>query len=102
MADGAETELAIGKSFDLYADGKVINQQKIADKTSEFEVEIIFYNAKEEGAEIIFEQAYSGNISIVAESLESVKGQANVLQWKVNVPAKGRVVLTYKLRLSRN
>ncbi len=102
LADGAETELAVGKSFDLYAEGKVINQQKIAEKTSEFDVKIIFYNAKEDAAEIIFEQAYSGNISIVAESLESTKEQANVLQWKVNVPAKGKVVLTYKLRLSRN
>ena len=102
LAEGAKAELAVGKSFDLYAEGQVVNQQKIAEKTSELEVSVTFHNAKKEAVNVIFEQAYSGNAAVVSESLKSSEEQAKVLKWNVEIPASGKMVLTYKLRLSRN
>ena len=102
LAEGAKAELAVGKSFDLYAEGQVVNQQKIAEKTSELEVSVTFHNAKKEAVNVIFEQAYSGNAVVVSESLKSSEEQAKVLKWNVEIPASGKTVLTYKLRLSRN
>lgn len=102
IAEGEKFELAVGKSFDLYASGKITEVKKLSDKSFEAEVEVKFSNAKKNEATIEFEQNFQGSIEVVKESLKSSKDKAKTLKWDISVPAKGNAVLTYTVRVVRN
>ena len=102
IADGEKFELSVGKSFDLFASGKIKNTKKISDKSFEADVEITFNNAKSSNAVIEFEQNFQGSVEIIKENFASIKDKAKTLTWKVEVPSKGEAVLNYTVRVVRN
>lgn len=100
LAKGEKADLELGKSFDLFAKGKVTDVNRLAQDTYEGGAEITFKNAKPEAVEIVFEQNFNNNWTIVSESLKSEKKNANTASWKVNVPANGETVLNFKVRIT--
>lgn len=100
LAKGEKTELLLGKSFDVSAKGKIANVTKLAKDSWEGDFEVSFKNAKSESATVNFEQNFGGNWTIVSESLKSDKKNASTALWKVEVPANGEKVLTFKARIT--
>ncbi len=100
-AVGEQMKLTTGKSFDIFAKGKVANVKSIAKDLTEADVEITLNNAKNEVVTVVFEQNFGGGWEIVSESIKGVKKSAHAMEWKVEVPAKGKTVLTYKVRLMK-
>ena len=102
LSVGEKAELNIGESFDLSADGKVTEFSKISEKISEASYQITFRNGGEKDESILFSQNIDGETKLISESLTSTLDNAGQLQWKVEVPAKSDVSLTYKLRTTRD
>lgn len=98
---GETAELDLGQAFDIYAKGKVVSVQKISDKTSEVEVEITLQNSKADSVTVSFIQNYNGHWKIIEESEKSQKRNAYSSEWKINLPANEKQILTYKVQLSQ-
>lgn len=101
LADGEKTELNLGQAFDLFATGKITNIKKISDKISEVSVEVIFNNAKNSDEEVKFVQNFNSNWEILLENIKSDKKNAYASEWVIKIPAHGKEVLKYNLRLSK-
>ena len=99
LAVGGDTELKIGKSFDISASGKVVNFTKIAENTVEMEVSVSFMNAKTNKAMVAFEQYINGNWSVLSSNLEGLKQDAQTMRWLIEVPASGSAMLNFKVRI---
>lgn len=102
MAVGESAELNIGRSFDIYANGRIADINRIAEKTTETEYKISFFNAGAEEAEVIWEQRVNGEAKVISESTAGKKTDAGLLQWRIKVPAGGEKKLDYKLRQTRD
>ena len=101
MAVGEDSEINIGKSFDVVASGKIININKIADNTFEAEVNVSFMNAKKHPVNIVFEQKIFDDWNIVSENIKGAKYDANTMKWNVNVQAMGSMMLNFKVRIMK-
>ena len=102
LAVGEKTELNLGQAFDIFASGKTTASTRISDEISETSVEITLNNAKSEAVELVFEQSFGGlNWDMISESLKSEKKNSSTASWTVKLPANGREVLKYKVRLSK-
>ena len=73
---------------------------RLAKDSYEGDFEITFKNAKSESAVVNFEQKFGGSWTIVSESVKSEKKNASTELWKVEVPANGEKVLTFKARIT--
>ena len=102
LAVGEDSEVNIGESYDLYADGAVTAVTKISEKTSELDYKIDFFNASENEEGIVFTQNIAETASLISESQKSDRPQASELKWIVKVPAKGKATLTYKIRTTKD
>lgn len=100
LAVGDDAELKIGQSFDLTAKGKVTGIKTIAENMSEADVEIKFNNSKDKAETVVFEQSFNTSWEILSESAKHEKKNASLAAWKVEIPAKGQAVLTFKVRLT--
>lgn len=101
LAIGENTELNLGRAFDIYAKGKVVSVQKISDKTSEVEVEITMQNSKTEPVTVSFIQNYNGLWKIITESEKSEKKNAYSSEWTIKIPANEKQILKYKVQLTK-
>lgn len=100
LAVGEKSELKLGKSFDLTAEGKVVNIQKVAPNTVEALIEIIFNNASDKNESVSFVQSFGSLWNIVEENIPVQNKTAEKAEWQVSVPARGKTTLSYKVRLS--
>ena len=100
LAKGDKTELLLGKSFDVSAKGRITGVIRLAKDSYEGDFEITLKNAKSESAVVNFEQKFGGSWTIVSESVKSEKKNASTGLWKVEVPANGEKVLTFKARIT--
>ena len=100
LAKGDKTELPLGKSFDVSAKGRITGVTRLAKDSYEGDFEITLKNAKSESAVVNFEQKFGGSWTIVSESVKSEKKNASTGLWKVEVPANGEKVLTFKARIT--
>lgn len=99
LAVGEETEMRIGRSFDVSASGKIVSSQKIADNTAEAEIKITFNNAKQEPVTLIFDQHINYDWTILSENIKGKKYNAHTMRWNVDIPAQGTAELNIKLRI---
>lgn len=100
-AKGEKIDLKIGKAFDIFANGKVKNVVSISKDMSEADVEITLKNVKDENVKVKLEQSFGGNWQIISESIVSEKKTANIAVWKLEIPKDDKIVLTFKVRMSR-
>ena len=101
LAKGEKAELEVGQAFDIFAEGQIKKVQKLADKMFEAEMAIVFSNAKKTAEKVEFVQNFNGSVEVVSENLSSDSKQVNQLQWEVEIPAEGKTVLNYKVRISK-
>lgn len=100
-AAGEQLKLVTGKSFDIFARGKIQNIKNISRDVTEADISVEFNNAKNEAVKVVFEQNFNGSWEALSESVAGVRASASKGQWTVDVPAKGKSTLTLKIRLTK-
>jgi len=106
-ATGEEIRLLMGESFDVSAKRKqtsyssstrVVEGAKLTDYRSSYE--IVVNNGKGEGVQVRIVEPIYGNWKVTRESQPHQKKDAFTAVWVVDVPAKGKTVLTYSVLTS--
>lgn len=98
-AKNETVRLKLGEAFDITADKKQTAYEKIASKVYETAYEIEIRNAKDEAVEIKVVEPMPGDWQILAESHKHDKATARTAVWRVKVPAGGKTVLTWRVRV---
>ncbi|MCC6658492.1 MAG: DUF4139 domain-containing protein [Rhodocyclaceae bacterium] len=91
--------LKLGDAFDLKASRKQTSFRKIADRVYESAFSIELANAKDVAVTVKVAEPVPGDWEMVAESQKHTKGDAHSAVWLVNVPAGGKAVLEYAVRM---
>lgn len=94
--------LKLGDAFDVYADKKQTDFQKISggrNYTYESAYQITLHNAKSEAVTVNVYEPIPGDWQIINESATHSKTAANTALWQLRIPAEGSVALTYRVRV---
>jgi hypothetical protein len=102
-AKNETVRLKLGEAFDITADKKQTDFQKLAPVMRggvyETAYQIEIRNAKNEAVEVKVIEPMPGEWQMVAESQPHEKASAHAAVWRVKVPAEGKTVLTWKARI---
>lgn len=96
--------LKLGDAFDVTADRKQTDFQKLAGTSRtnavfESAYEIVLKNAKPEAVTVTVREPMPGDWSMVSESQPHTKAASGTAEWQVKVPAEGKTMLTYRVRV---
>jgi len=99
----------LGHSFDVTARRKRTSfrnipppaQLKKVARVSESGIRVVFKNAKANAQKIVHRETIPGEWKILSSSLEYKQLSKDTVEWQVNVPATGRAVLEYKVRVTQ-
>ncbi len=96
--------LKLGEAFDITADKKQTDFQKLAgtgryNYVFESAYQIELKNAKREAVTVIVREPMPGDWTVVSESQAHTKAASGVAEWSVRVPAEGKTTLTYRVRV---
>lgn len=96
--------LKLGESFDVTADKKQTDFKLLprpAKGSSMFEsaYEIVLKNAKKEPVTVTVQEPIPSDWKIMKESHHSQKATSNTALWKVEIPAEGKTILTYRVQV---
>ena len=97
---GEDVTLTLGNAFDVTARAKQTDFSKIAKNVYETAYEVEFKNAKSEAVEVTLVESVPGDWRVLQQSVAGKKINASQMQWKVIVPANGKTVFTYKVRVT--
>lgn len=98
-AKNEKLRLKLGEAFDITAERKQTNYRKIADNVSESSWRIELRNAKDEAVTVRVQEPLSGDWEMIRESQKHSKESALTAVWDVAVPADGKTVLEYTVRV---
>lgn len=96
-----EVKLTIGYAFDISAEEKVLNYNRISPQIDEREYEIDLRNHKKENVTIKIEKQLYGDWEVTQSSHEFNKKDANTLTFEVPVKADGKETIKYTVRNGR-
>jgi hypothetical protein len=96
--------LKLGDAFDLTADRKQTDFQKLAgtgryNYVYESAYEIVLKNAKPEAVTVTVREPMPGDWTMVSESQPHTKAASGIAEWKVKVPSEGKTTLTWRARV---
>lgn len=96
--------LKLGDAFDVTADKKQTDFQKLAgtgrsSNIFESAYEIVLKNAKSESVTVVVREPVPGDWTMISESQPHTKATSGIAEWKVTVPADGKIALTYRVRV---
>ncbi len=103
-ARGEKLRLKLGNAFDVSAEKKQTDYQKIAayggrGGVHESAYELIVRNAKREAIVVKVVEPMPGDWQMVAESQPHRKETANTAVWSLKVPAEGEAKLSWRVRV---
>ena len=96
---GGEVELSLGRAFDVTAEARRTDFERLGDRAFEAGQEIQVTNAKSEPLEVEVIGRFPRGTEILEESLPHEQTTAERLTWTVTVPANGTATLTYRARV---
>ncbi len=96
---GEPVRLTLGQAFDVTAISKQVDFERLSDRIVEVEFEIEAKNAKKEPVTVKLVEHVPGQWRMLEESHEHKKDGAFTVSWDLIVPAEGKTVLTYRLRI---
>jgi hypothetical protein len=96
-----KVRLKLGDAFDVTADKKQTDFKKLSGTSKynyvfESAYELVLKNAKSEAVTVTVQEPMPGDWQILSQSQPHTKGTSNTAVWKINVPAQGSTVLTYR------
>ena len=112
VAKGEKMELAIGKMFDVFVDGKVDNIRKVSEEIIKdavtgrcprykivraYDVVVDFHNGGPKAAEIVFKQGLRPNTKIVQENIAGQISEKNSseYEWQISLSGDEDKTLTF-------
>jgi len=98
VAEGEKFTVELGNAFDLAAERKTLAERRISDREREVDVEIELRNRKGTDVTFTVEEPAGGESQLVKTTHEPTRKDANTLEWKLPVKAKGSVVLRFTVR----
>lgn len=102
-AKNETVRLKLGDAFDVYAEKKQTDFQKVSAgrNTSVYEsaYQIDVHNAKSEAVMVKLFEPVPGDWQVITESAAHTKPNANTALWQLRIPAESNVVLTYRVRV---
>lgn len=97
--ENEKIKLALGEAFDVTAKGKQTAYTQFSPKAYEASYEITFQNAKNVPVTVYSYQSLPDGWTITNNSAAYTKENAGRVLWQITVPAKGKTVLTYTVRV---
>ncbi len=94
-------KLTVGYAFDISAEQKAINYERLSDRVEERTFSIELRNHKGTNVTIIVNKKLHGNWEIKNQSHNFDKIDANTLQFKIPVSANGKEIVTFTVRTGR-
>jgi hypothetical protein len=99
-----KVRLKLGEAFDVTADKKQTDFKKLSGTSKynyvfESAYELVLKNAKNEAVTVTVQEPLPGDWKILSESQAHTKGASDTAVWKINVPAQGSTVLTYRAQV---
>ena len=96
--------LRLGKSFDVTAERKQTAFKKLSGSGPwqyqyETAFEVTVKNAKAEPQQVTLQERIPGDWQMLQESVPHEKGNASTAVWRLEVPAEGKTVLSYRVRV---
>lgn len=102
--------LKLGEAFDVNAKRKQTDfqQTRTAQKNAVDTIrkdkittsyEVVFNNAKDEETTVEYLENFFGEWTVTAQSLNSEKLNSTLNRWKVKIPAKGKITLTFTVEM---
>jgi hypothetical protein len=106
-AKNEEIALKLGEAFDITAERKQVSFRRVIDKTdkgdrnagAEIGWRIEIRNAKDEPVTVRVQENLPGDWEILGESQKHSRESARVAAWNVDVPAEGKTILEYRVRV---
>ncbi|MBK6744078.1 MAG: DUF4139 domain-containing protein [Hydrogenophilales bacterium] len=103
-AKGEKLRLKLGEAFDINADKKQTDYQKVANYgrsggVYETAYQLEIRNAKKDAIKVKVIEPMPGDWQMTAESLPHNKESAHTAVWVVPVPAEGKTLLTWRARI---
>jgi len=105
IAENEEFIIKTGDAFDVSMTKTLTNQQAIAKDVKQYTYDVVFNNAKDEAVEVNYSSVVDKGYTwqILKTTQPTIDSQhSGVAQWKVKIPAKEKVTLTYTLQVSLN
>jgi hypothetical protein len=96
-----EVKLTIGFAFDISAEEKVVDYQKVSTQVEERTFEIELRNHKDEDITIIVEKKLYGDWSILRSNYDFTRKDATTVEFQVPVKANDKAVISFVARTSR-
>jgi hypothetical protein len=90
-------ELKVGNAFDITATQRQTEFRKGYGDERESAWEVEVFNAKPVPVEVQVRANFPGEWKILEESLSHERPSASMARWRVAVPAKSSMVLSYKV-----
>jgi hypothetical protein len=98
-AKNETVRLKLGEAFDITADKKQTDFEKVSNRVFETAYRVEIRNAKNERVEIKVVEPMPGDWQVVSESLPHEKATAHTAVWSVPVSAEGKTVLSWRVRV---
>lgn len=99
-----KVRLKLGEAFDVTADKKQTDFQKLGGSgrynyvfESAFQIEL--KNAKDEAVSVKVVEPVPGDWELLNESHPHKKESSNTAVWRIDIPARGKVIMTYRVRV---
>ena len=93
-------QLTLARAFDLFTESRLVKKQRLNKRTVRKQVEIVLHNEKPTPAALRVVQGFGGHWKLVNETRPHVNLDAANAQWRVTLPASGKVTLGYTVDLS--
>jgi hypothetical protein len=96
--------LKLGESFDVTADKKqtdfkMLPRPSKGNSAFESAYEIVLKNAKKERVTVSVQEPIPADWKMMSESHTSTKATSNTAVWKIDIPAEGKTILTYRVQV---
>ena len=91
--------IKMGEAFDVVGDRKQMDYKIFGSCTSESTWEISLRNHKDSATEVEVYEPVGGDWELISQSHPSTKKDAHTFTFKPNIPARGEVKITYKVRV---
>lgn len=89
-------KLKLGSAFDVTADKKQTDFEKVSNREYKTAFEITLKNAKKEAVTVTVQEPIGGDWRILSENAPHTKINSHLAQWEIKVPAEGKATLTYR------
>lgn len=98
--EGEKARITLGAAFDVTARAARTAYERLSDRSYETGQQITVKNAKAEAAEVVVVGDMPPGWSLREESHDHELESADRVLWRLEVPAGGETVLTYRVRVS--